>query len=227
MPASQPASASDDSASIKAARAEAEKLYAKGYDMTEEAKALDKAGKAGDAKKKYGKALKQFESAVERDNNYYQAWNMIGFCSRHSGDLKKAFAAYQKCLSIAPDYEEAHEYLGEAYLQSGDIANAKIQLAWLTAIPTKRTSWRRRSKVAPHAASAAAPGSASAPPDSSAPAARDSSRQVGALPMIGTTRPETLKASPQIKWGHRCAPAPQSSPSVARYALRVSQGAKC
>jgi tetratricopeptide (TPR) repeat protein len=178
MPASQPASASDDSASIKAARAEAEKLYAKGYDMTEEAKALDKAGKAGDAKKKYGKALKQFESAVERDNAYYQAWNMIGFCSRHSGDLKKAFAAYQKCLSIAPDYEEAHEYLGEAYLQSGDIANAKMQLAWLRARDSEEADELAEAieKVAPHAASAAAPGSASAPPDSSAPAARDSSR---------------------------------------------------
>ncbi|MGH7681080.1 MAG: tetratricopeptide repeat protein [Candidatus Eiseniibacteriota bacterium] len=134
MPASsQPAAADDDSAAIKAARAEAEKLYTKGYELSEEAKALDKAGKPGDAKKKYGKALKQFEGAVERDPNYYQAWNMVGFCSRHSGDLKKAFASYEKCLAIAPDYEEAHEYLGEAYLQAGDIANAKMQLAWLHA----------------------------------------------------------------------------------------------
>jgi tetratricopeptide (TPR) repeat protein len=172
MPASsQPSPASDDSAAFKAARAEAEKLYTKGYDMTEEAKALDKAGKTGDAKKKYGKALKQFESAVDRDNNYYQAWNMIGFCSRHSGDLQKAFAAYQKCLSIAPDYEEAHEYLGEAYLQSGDIANAKMQLAWLRARDSEEADELAEAieKAAPHSAAAAQP-------DSSAPAARDSSR---------------------------------------------------
>ena len=170
MPASQPAPAADDSAAFKAARAEAEKLYAKGYGMTEEAKALDKAGKAGDAKKKYGKALKQFESAVERDNNYYQAWNMIGFCSRHSGDLEKAFAAYQKCLSIAPDYEEAHEYLGEAYLQKGDIANAKMQLAWLRARDSDEADELAEAieKVAPHSSSPASTGSA-------APAAADSS----------------------------------------------------
>ena len=164
-PQATPAAA-DDSAAIRAARSEAEKAYAKGYDMAEEAKALEKAGKAGDAKKKFSKALRQFEDAVERDAAYYQAWNMVGFCSRHTGDLKKAFAAYQKCLAIAPDYEEAHEYLGEAYLQSGDIANAKIQLAWLRA---------RDSDEADELAEAieeVAPGTTLARPDSAA--ARDS-----------------------------------------------------
>jgi len=164
MPASsEPSPAADDSAAIKAARAEAEKLYTKGYGLSEEAKALDKAGKAGDAKKKYEKALKQFESAVEHDPGYYQAWNMVGFCSRHSGDLKKAFAAYQKCLIIAPDYEEAHEYLGEAYLQAGDIANAKMQLAWLHARGSDEAEELEEAieKVAPR-------GAASTPADSSA-----------------------------------------------------------
>jgi tetratricopeptide (TPR) repeat protein len=50
---------------------------------------------------------------------------------RKTGDLKRAFAAYQTCLSINPEYEEAHEYLGEAYVQSGDLPKAKQQLAWL------------------------------------------------------------------------------------------------
>ena len=56
---------------------------------------------------------------------------MVGFCARKSGDLKRAFDAYQKCLAIEPEYAEAHEYLGEAYLMSGDLAKAKEQLAWL------------------------------------------------------------------------------------------------
>jgi tetratricopeptide (TPR) repeat protein len=117
----------------KAARAEAEKLYAKGYDIAQEAKKADEVGKQKDAKKKFGKALKQFEGAVERDPAYYQAWNMMGFCSRHVGDFKRAFASYEKCLSIKPDYDEAHEYLGEAYLQTGNLDQAKVQLAWLRA----------------------------------------------------------------------------------------------
>jgi tetratricopeptide (TPR) repeat protein len=133
MPPSQPTPTVDDSTKWKAARAEAEKLYAKGYSETEEAKALKKAGKSGDAKKKFGKALKRFEGAVEHDPAYYQAWNMVGYCARNTGDLKRAFSAYQKCLAIQPDYDEAHEYLGEAYVQSGDLAKAKIELAWLRA----------------------------------------------------------------------------------------------
>ncbi len=168
MPATQQTPAGDDSAKIKATRAEAEKLYAKGYDMAQEAKALDKSGKTGDAKKKFGKALKQFEGAVERDDAYYQAWNMVGYCSRKTGDLKRAFAAYHKCLSIQPDYDEAHEYLGEAYLQSGDLANAKTQLAWLRANDSDEAEELAEAiaKVSPGAVGAAA--------DKTVPAASDS-----------------------------------------------------
>jgi tetratricopeptide (TPR) repeat protein len=122
-----------DSVKAKAARAEAEQLYAKGYGEVQEAKKLKEAGKAGEAKKKFGKAIKKFETAVERDPRYYEAWNMLGYCSRNLGDLKRAFSAYEKCLTIKPDYDEAHEYLGEAYLQSGDLAKAKVELAWLRA----------------------------------------------------------------------------------------------
>ena len=58
---------------------------------------------------------------------------MVGYCSRKSGDLKRAFEAYAKCIEIEPEYAPAHEYLGEAYLMSGDVAKAKAQLLWLVA----------------------------------------------------------------------------------------------
>lgn len=112
-------------------RADAEKLYAKGWETSEEAKKELAAGNADSAKKKFGKALKKFDEATQIDPKYYQAWNMVGFCARRTGDLKRAFDAYQKCLAIEPEYAEAHEYLGEAYLMSGDLAKAKEQLAWL------------------------------------------------------------------------------------------------
>ncbi len=122
-----------DSTMAKAARVAAEDLYAKGYAEAQEGKQLKKDGKVGDAKKKFGKAIKKFEGAIDRDAAYYEAWNMVGYCSRNLGDLKRAFSAYEKCLSIKPDYAEAHEYLGEAYIQSGDLAKAKVELAWLRA----------------------------------------------------------------------------------------------
>jgi len=78
---------------------------------------------------------------------YYEAWNMVGYCSRKSGDLKRSFQAYEKCLLIEPEYAQAHEYLGEAYLMSGDVAKAKEQLLWLVSRKSDQAgSWPRKSR---------------------------------------------------------------------------------
>ena len=115
------------------ARAEAEKLYQEGWAISEQAKADEAAGRTDMAKKKYCKARGRYEVAASIDPKYHQAWNMLGYCARHCGDYKAAFDAYAKALEIAPDFEEAHEYLGELYLETGDLAKAKVQLAWLEA----------------------------------------------------------------------------------------------
>ncbi|HXF58349.1 MAG TPA: tetratricopeptide repeat protein [Candidatus Saccharimonadales bacterium] len=112
-------------------RADAEKSYQKGWEISEDAKKDLAAGKADNAKKKFGKALKKFREATDYDSKYFEAWNMVGFCSRKSGDLKGSFEAYHRCLEIEPEYAQAHEYLGEAYLMTGDVAKAKEQLLWL------------------------------------------------------------------------------------------------
>ena len=130
----------DRDASPGIVRAEAESHYRKGYEEVEKAKKALGKGKAEDAKKKFGKALGKFEYATELDPNYYQAWNMVGYCARQQGDLKRAFAAYSKCLALEPEYEEAHEYLGEAYVMSGEIAKAKEQLAWLRSRDSKEAA---------------------------------------------------------------------------------------
>src|SRR5215470_10038620 len=118
-------------AAAEAVKADSKKAYAKAWDISEDAKKDLAAGKADAAKKKFGKALKKYREATEIDPNNYEAWNMVGYCSRKSGDLKASFEAYQKCLEIEPEYAQAHEYLGEAYLMSGDLAKAKEQLMWL------------------------------------------------------------------------------------------------
>ena len=51
--------------------------------------------------------------------------------SRKLGDYDRAFAAYEKCLSIKSDYAPAREYLGEARLEKNDPAGAHEQLAML------------------------------------------------------------------------------------------------
>lgn len=132
MPSSmQPPAKPDTAAQAAETRTRAKQLYEKGWKLTKEAKADAEKGKEKDAKKKFEKALKQFDQATQLWPELYEAWNMVGYTSRKTGDLKRAFAAYDRALTLAPDYEEAHEYLGEAYLMSGDLKRAKEQLAWL------------------------------------------------------------------------------------------------
>ena len=59
--------------------------------------------------------------------------NYLGFTTRKLGDVDGALVFYGKALAIKPDYTLARSYLGEAHLQKGDLAAAKVQLgeiAW-------------------------------------------------------------------------------------------------
>jgi tetratricopeptide (TPR) repeat protein len=114
-------------------RAFAEGEYKKGYKDVEEAKKSLASGKDAEAAKRFSKALKRFEEAVRLYEPYADAWNMIGFCSRHMGDVRGAFDAYDRALTIDPDHEEAHEYLGEAYVKVRNFGKAREQLEWLRA----------------------------------------------------------------------------------------------
>lgn len=112
-------------------REEAEKLYADGRDEIVKAKQDLADGKAKNAEKKFKKALDRGERAVAIDPNYHEAWNLIGFSSRHLKDYDHALEAYNKCLQLKPDYTLAREYLGEAYLEMGKLDQAREQLSWL------------------------------------------------------------------------------------------------
>lgn len=195
FPATQGKPAGEEKAT--AARAQAEKLYAEGYTEVEKAKKeLETAGKEKDAEKRFAKALKKFEGALERDPAYYQAWNMVGFCARHTGDLKRAFAAYEKCLTLQPDYDEAHEYLGEAYIQSGDLAKARVELAWLRANDSDEADElaekiaKAEGKSAPSGESKEAP--AAPAEEKSAPAATETKKveKADSAPATGSTSGE-------------------------------------
>ena len=130
-PKKKSASKASADSTVSKARVEAEALYAEGWELSEAAKKDETAGKADTSQKKFCKARKKYEAAVSTDSTYYQAWNMVGYCARHCGDLSASLNAYMKCLALAPDYEEAHEYLGELYIRMGDMEKARAELAWL------------------------------------------------------------------------------------------------
>jgi Flp pilus assembly protein TadD len=68
-------------------------------------------------------------AAAEPTNADNQNW--LGFAQRKSGNLDAAFAAYNEALKLNPGHRHAHEYIGEAYLLTGNIAKAEQHLAEL------------------------------------------------------------------------------------------------
>ena len=127
-----PAPRDDIQATEKAdPRLEAEKFYADGYEEVAKAKKDIENGKTKNVGKRFKKALERGESAVALAPDYHEAWNLVGYSARQLKDYERSIAAYEKCLAIKPDYAPAREYLGETYVETGDLTNAKIQLAWL------------------------------------------------------------------------------------------------
>jgi len=79
----------------------------------------------------YSDALELLWTIETRQNP--KVLNYIGFASRKLGDLDEGIVYYHKALAIDPDYTLAREYLGEGYLQKGDVVSAKRQLAQIGA----------------------------------------------------------------------------------------------
>lgn len=57
--------------------------------------------------------------------------NYMGFTSRKLGRFDAALGYYQQALALDPDHLGANEYLGELYVQMGDLRRARAQLARL------------------------------------------------------------------------------------------------
>lgn len=55
--------------------------------------------------------------------------NYMGFTTRKLGDVDAALVYYRKALAIDPDYTLARSYMGEAFLQKGDLTAAREQLS--------------------------------------------------------------------------------------------------
>ena len=64
-----------------------------------------------------------------KDQNQARVLNYIGYSTRKLGDVDEGITYYKKALSLDPNYNVAREYLGEGYLQKGDLGSAKQQLA--------------------------------------------------------------------------------------------------
>lgn len=154
------------------ARQEAEQSYALAYEEIGKAKKDLEEGKTKNAEKKFRRALERCEKAVSFDERYHEAWNLLGFTARKTGDYDKAFKAYERCLTIKPDYAPAREYLGEAWLEKGDAVKARAQLLWLERLEAVEEAKTLKSALdawaAAHPDSTGAPAASPSRPDSGA-----------------------------------------------------------
>lgn len=79
-------------------------------------------------KEKYDRALPLLEKVVKRDPANADAWNLLGFSARKTGDLARSEVAYDKALALEPTHLGALEYSGELYLKLDDLATAEERL---------------------------------------------------------------------------------------------------
>jgi len=80
--------------------------------------------------KDYAAALAELRVLAE-DVQHADVYNLLGFALRKTGDFKTSLTYYTKALEMQPEHKAAREYLGELYVETGNMAKAKEQLAVL------------------------------------------------------------------------------------------------
>jgi Flp pilus assembly protein TadD len=80
------------------------------------------------AESRFAEAVARLKQAVVTEPNNADAYNYLGYSHRKLGDRDKALGFYRKALSLAPKHRGANEYLGELYLDMGELAKAEERL---------------------------------------------------------------------------------------------------
>ena len=81
---------------------------------------------------------KDFKAAIAEltpmleTHQHADVYNLMGFSLRKLGDYPNALTFYKKALDFNADHKGAREYLGELYVEMGDLPKAREQLAVLT-----------------------------------------------------------------------------------------------
>jgi len=80
---------------------------------------------------------KDFAGALEdlqpllQSHQHADVYNLMGFSLRKTGDYKQAYTFYRKALDFDATHKGALEYLGELYVETGQVDKAKENVAQL------------------------------------------------------------------------------------------------
>ena len=81
--------------------------------------------------KEFKAAIVDLNGLIDKGVQHADVYNLLGFSLRKSGDLKTAYTFYKKALDFDPEHKGALEYLGELYVQTGELAKARDQVVLL------------------------------------------------------------------------------------------------
>lgn len=84
--------------------------------------------------KNYQGAMPLLKQVVAKDPKNADAYTLMGYATRKSGDPNGSLQYYNQALALDPKHIGAHEYIGEAYLMLGRPADAEQHLARLDSI---------------------------------------------------------------------------------------------
>ena len=82
----------------------------------------------------YAPALPLLQQVVARDPKNADAYNLLGYATRKSGNPNGSLQYYNQALQIDPRHLGAHEYVGEAYLMLDQPQQAEQHLARLNSL---------------------------------------------------------------------------------------------
>jgi Flp pilus assembly protein TadD len=81
--------------------------------------------------KRYGEAIPLLQQVVAKDPKNADAYNLLGYATRKSGNPNGSLQYYTTALQIDPKHLGANEYIGEAYLMLDKPQQAEQHLARL------------------------------------------------------------------------------------------------
>jgi Flp pilus assembly protein TadD len=84
--------------------------------------------------KNWTKAIADLRKIIAASPNSADAYNLLGYSYRNSGNYDRAGAAYVKALKLNPKHTGALEYQGVLFVKLGQLDKAKANLALIKTI---------------------------------------------------------------------------------------------
>jgi len=81
----------------------------------------------------FNAAIPILTAVTQKDPNNPDALNLMGYSLRKTGQTQLALEYYNKALALMPKHLGANEYLGELYVELGQMDKAKERLTVLAA----------------------------------------------------------------------------------------------